>query len=151
MDGEIVLNNDTSLVRVILEDEYGIQYMIFEAYPLIFENHSFSFSHHCDETCFLNEIMPYSLKIQIIDATLKLDLLFYLTDSQENPAEQRFEAKRSIDANKIEMMNRLIPDYNMNWVAGDNSIVAMYYDQKRNMFGDGYNLLGYEYYTGGCF
>jgi hypothetical protein len=65
--------------------------------------------------------------------------------------EQRFEAKRIKDADKIETMNQLIPDFNINWVAGDNSLVAMYYDQKRKMFGDGYNLKGYDYYDGGVF
>jgi hypothetical protein len=65
--------------------------------------------------------------------------------------EQRFEAKRTKDADKIETMNQLIPDFNMNWVAGDNSLVAMHYDQKRKMFGDGYNLKGYDYYDGGVF
>jgi len=39
----------------------------------------------------------------------------------------------------------------MNWTAGDNYIVALYYEQKRQMFGDGYNLRGFDYYDGGVF
>jgi hypothetical protein len=49
------------------------------------------------------------------------------------------------------MMNQRIPIFNMNWTAGDNYIVALYYEQKRQMFGDGYNLRGFDYYDGGVF
>jgi hypothetical protein len=68
--GDVTLNSDTSLVRVILEGRSGIHYMIFETYPLISENREFSVSNYCDETCFLDQIRPYSIMIQVIDATI---------------------------------------------------------------------------------
>ena len=46
MEGELSLHSDTSLVRVILEDDSGVQYMILEAYPLICPDTNFSISHH---------------------------------------------------------------------------------------------------------
>ncbi|MBW6459419.1 MAG: T9SS type A sorting domain-containing protein [Bacteroidales bacterium] len=150
-NGNVNLHHDTSLVRIILEDEYGYQYMVFEAYRLICHDSGFSFSHHCDETCYLDEIRPYSLIIQVIDADLELDFLTLTDELFDNPLELRYSAKRAIDADKIEVMNQVIPRYNMNWTAGDNDIVAMYYDQKRQRFGDGYNLLGFEYYYDGVF
>jgi hypothetical protein len=48
-------------------------------------------------------------------------------------------------------MNHLIHGYNMNWLAKDNSVVALYYNQKRKLFGEGYNLVGFEYYYEGVF
>lgn len=149
--GNVELHSDTSLVRVILEDWYGVQYMIFETYPLISEDREYSFSDTCDETCFLDQVRPYSIKIQVIDAIINIPSFTYSVDVKENAEEERFDAKRSKDATKIQIMNRHIPDYDMNWVAGDNSIVARYYDEKKNMFGDGYNMLGFEYYAGGVF
>ena len=67
IEGEAYLYHDTSLVRVILEDDSGYQYMILEAYPLICQDPVFTFNRHCDETCFINQANPYSIIIQIID------------------------------------------------------------------------------------
>jgi hypothetical protein len=63
MEGDVHLNRDTSLVRVILKDNNGFQYMIFETYPLICPNLDTNFSSNCDETCFLEQISPYSIII----------------------------------------------------------------------------------------
>jgi len=151
MSGDLILNQDTSLVRVILEDTSGIQYMVLEAYPLICSDTSFSFNHHCDETCFLDLVNPYSIIIQIIDASLDLSSLYYSSDVKENCIEERYKAKRAKDEEKIELMNQIIPAYGMNWVAEDNGMVEKYYEQKRHIFGNGYSLLGFEYYKNGVF
>ena len=151
MDGDVELYSDTSLVRVILEDEYGFQYMIFEAYPLICPGNETSPRDYCDETCFLDMINPYSLIIQVIDAKLDLKWLYYDYDPKSNPTEQRFEAKRAKDALKIAIMNDQISWFGMNWTAGDNDLVSTYYDQKKQLFGEKYNVLGYDYYKGGVF
>ena len=151
IEGDIILNHDTSLVRVILEEESGYHYMILEAYPLICENTSFSMKDYCDETCALEQCRPVSVIIQIIDSELTVDYLSYETQPKEDAAEIRYQAKRAKDAEKIEIMNQKIPHFNMNWVAGDNPGVAWYYDQKRLLNGEGYNLRGYDYYSGGVF
>jgi hypothetical protein len=139
------------MVRILLVDEYGAQFMILEAYPLISEVRYLTFSDTCDETCFLDQLRPYSVIIQVVDAKLTLKSFSYTVEPKENAAELRYEAKRNKDADKIEAMNRMILYYNMEWVAGNNALVASYYEQKKNMFGDGYNLRGYEYYSGGVF
>jgi hypothetical protein len=149
--GEVDLNSDTSLVRIILVDENDIHYLVFETYPLICDSLDFVFTNHCDETCSLDQIHPYSLIIQVIDAELELKDLNYETDPKQDPESLRYQAKRDKDFEKIEALNQNIPRYGMNWTAGDNGVVEKYYDQKRLMFGDGYNLLGYDYYSGGVF
>ncbi|MCK9401351.1 MAG: T9SS type A sorting domain-containing protein [Bacteroidales bacterium] len=151
ISGSVTLLSDTSLVRVILTDNAGHEWMVYEAYPLIVTYTAFNIEEECDETCFLDQLLPYSIIIQVIDASLDLESLSYSKYPKEDAIKQQFKSKRSKDAEKIEAINQHIPSYNMNWVAGDNSIVAIYYDQKRNMFGDGYNLRGYEYYAGGVF
>ncbi|HOX77225.1 MAG TPA: hypothetical protein PLW31_04230, partial [Bacteroidales bacterium] len=49
IEGDVELNRDTSLVRVILEDENGFRYMVLEAYPLICPEIDFTVQDHCDE------------------------------------------------------------------------------------------------------
>jgi C1A family cysteine protease len=151
MEGSATLNNDTSLVRVILQDETGFQYMVFETYPLISITKLVSIKKYCDETCALKQIHPISLIIQLIDAELTLESLIY-DDQEKQDAEQlRYEAKRAKDAEKIETMNKQICFYRMNWVSDDNSLVEKYYEQKKHIFGDGYNLVGFDYYKDGVF
>jgi hypothetical protein len=48
-------------------------------------------------------------------------------------------------------MNQIILEYDMNWISGDNGLVEKYYEQKKGMFGEGYNLCGYDYYKEGVF
>ena len=132
-------------------DDNSYQYIIFETYSLICPDLYVNFSDHCDETCFLEQVNPNSIIIQVFDASLNIKNFHYSTDPKENASEERYKAKRSMDVTKIASMNQLIPEYNMNWVAGDNSLVAMYYNQKRNLFGDGYNIRGFDYYMGGIF
>lgn len=104
MEGDVHLNSDTSLVRVILEDDFGSQYMIFETYPLICPSLYISFTGYCDETCFLEMINPSSIIIQVIDASLNLKSFYYNTDPKENATEERYKAKRSLDAEKMQLI-----------------------------------------------
>jgi len=151
MEGSATLNGDTSFVRVILQNETGFQYMVFETYALICPNLWMPVKEYCDETCALDQIKPISLIIQVIDAKIDIESLYYSDQAKENAEQLRYEAKRAKDAEKIEIMNEQILIYGMNWVAGDNSLVGLYYDEKKNLFGENYNTLGYEYYQSGVF
>ena len=55
LDGIVELNSDTSLVRVVFEDQNGIQYMIAETYPLISSGFVVNLENYCDETCYLDK------------------------------------------------------------------------------------------------
>ncbi len=151
IEGSAHMHQDTSLVRVILEDNQGVQYMIMEAYPLICNDSVSAYVNYCDETCALDQVDPYSVIIQVINGTLNFKSLYYTADPKEKANEQRYIAKRAVDANKIEIMNERITSFGMNWVPGDNGLVAKYYEDKRQMFGDSYNLIGYEYYKVGVY
>ena len=48
-------------------------------------------------------------------------------------------------------MNTNIAKYGKNWTAGDNSIVELYYKDKKQIYGEAYNLFGYDYYKEGVF
>jgi hypothetical protein len=89
VEGNVNFNHDTSLVRVILTDDNGFQYMILEEYPLICTNLSITFNNHCDETCLLEQVNPNSIIIQVSNATLNLKSFYYTTEPKENASEER--------------------------------------------------------------
>jgi len=151
ISGSVSLKSDSSLVRVILSNGSGLEYMVFEAYPLIATENDFSFSQQCEETCYLDFLGPYSLSIQIIDATLTIDTLQVLTNGTGNLDSLQYIYKRANDALKIEMINLNAPRFNLEYMAGDNPTVADYYYDKKIIYGEKYNLGGYDYYMKGIF
>jgi hypothetical protein len=56
ISGHVALSSDTSLVRVILTDNSGNEWMVYEAYPMIVEGSPTILTNECDETCYLTGI-----------------------------------------------------------------------------------------------
>lgn len=151
LSGSVTLNSDTSLIRVVLYDTLFNEYLVYESYPLISSQSSFSFYNECDETCFLDGVNPYSLELQVINATLNLSLVTYDPYLISNADSLRYESKRVTDSWKIQKINDNIDDMNLAWIAGDNEIVEKYYYEKKSMFGNKYNFRGFDYYKGGIY
>jgi len=151
MSGSVSLESDSSLVRVILSNGSGLEYMVFEAYPLIATENDFSFSQQCDETCYLDFFGPHSLSIQLINAAMTIDNLQVLTNGTGNLDSLQYICKRASDALKIEAINLNAPRFNLEYMAGDNPSVADYYYDKKIIYGEKYNLGGYDYYMKGIF
>jgi hypothetical protein len=151
ISGSITLNSDTSLVRVILSDQNGHGWMVYEAYPMIINEATFNFVEECDETCFLDEFLPNSIKIQIVDALFDFDSVNYSMTGVGNLSVLQYQAKRSKDLEKVQVMNQYINDYNWEWEADTTAIVNMYYSQKKTLLGEKPNPLGRDYYSGGIY
>jgi hypothetical protein len=152
ISGHVTLSSDTSLVRVILTDNSGQEWMVYEAYPMIVENTSFNIEQKCDETCFLNTFVPYSLNIQIINANLDVSSLDAETESKPNIDDLQYQVKRENDVEKVQMINYNIHQRDWNWTAGDNELISKYYFEKSIVFTNNkYNLQGFDYYSGGVF
>ncbi len=151
ISGSVTLNSDTSLVRVIFTDDLYDEYMIWEAYSLIVSQNSFSFENVYDETYCLDQLDPYSIRIEIINASFTLESVYMLEEACNNAENDRYTAKRAMDAKKIDTMNLRVKEYGMNWIANDNTEVALYYQDKVNIYGTKYNLRGFDYYQNGVF
>lgn len=151
ISGSITFNSDTSLVRVIISDAVGNEWMVYEAYPMIVSDTSFDIVEECDETCYLDEFIPYSLRIQITDALILLDSLNYSTEALGDMEALQYQAKRNKDLEKVQVMNQYINDRGWEWEADTTVIVNMYYFQKKSYLGEKPNPLGREYYSGGIF
>jgi hypothetical protein len=152
VNGSVNLESDTSLVRILLTDINGNKWMIYESYPLIANTKEFNLGDECDETCSLDETIPVSITIQIIDAELYISTFTLNTIPCENPSLLQYQAKRSKDLEKVQQMNINIQAKGWNWTADDNDIVSKYYTDKCIIFSNGrYNLQGFDYYQRGVF
>ncbi|MCF8228444.1 MAG: T9SS type A sorting domain-containing protein [Bacteroidales bacterium] len=151
ISGSVTLNSDTSLVRAIFTDDLYDEYMIWEAYPLIVSQKSFSFENVYDETYCLEKLDPYSIRIEIINASFTLESIYMLEEACNNAESDRYTAKRAMDGKKIDTLNLRIDEFGMDWTAGDGPLVDMYYSSKKTLYGERYNLLGFDFYKGGVF
>ncbi len=68
ISGEVSLNSDTSLLRVIFIDTSYKEYMIYETYPLISNSYEYYAEEEYDETYCLDELIPYGIRIEIINS-----------------------------------------------------------------------------------
>jgi hypothetical protein len=151
ISGSVSLLTDTSLVRVILTDNSGNEWMVYEAYPMIVSDSAFDIEEVCDETCYLEEFYPHSLKIQIINAVITISDLSYSLTRYQNLSVLQQEAKRRKELEKVQLMNQYIALKGWQWVANNTSIVEKFYLEKKLMFGNRFNLLGFDFYNGGIY
>ena len=154
LSGSIQLYGDTSLIRVILVDNDFNEYLVYEAYPLIVTSNSFSVMNVCEETCLLESITPYSLKIEVIDASIHIDELSYpdsIIRGIRDIAELQKQIKETQNAVKIKEINNQIKRKGLKWIAGETSVSMLFYEEKKKLFGRDKvpNLQGAEYYKGG--
>jgi len=148
--GNVEMHSLRSLIRVIVSTDKG-EFMVFETYPLVSIDTILDFRDMCDETCYLDGVTPYSIRIETIDATINLDHLSYDKDFIENATSLQYQAKKEKDHEKVDLMNNKISELAMDWIAGNTSLVDLYYQDKKGIFNEGYNLLGYDYYSGGIY
>lgn len=66
-------------VRITLKDVDNFEYLAYEAYPLLSQEFSFTFSKIGLETACLDNIQPRSIKIETHNATIVLDSTYFIT------------------------------------------------------------------------
>jgi hypothetical protein len=151
INGTIKLATDSSLIRVILIDQYSNHYLLYEAYPLITLSDTFYIHEGCEETCFMDGILLSGLKIEVINASLNLDTIQIIAKGIQDVILKQTQVKNINDSIKISILNREIQRSNMYWLAGKTNIQDMSFQEKENYFGLKYNLCGFDFYVGGIF
>ena len=150
--GNIHLYSDTSLIRVILSDSSSKQYLITEAYPILFSDSSFSFRHLCDETCVLDKTIPNSIIIEVLNAEIYIDSIEIDTTYKSNIPYLKSTALNLRNSQKIDSINAHIQLQKGSWVAGTTEFSELSYEDKKAYFGGIVpNLQGVEYYVAGYF
>ncbi len=148
---DIRLNSDSSLIRIILVDDFFNEFLICEFYPLISPSMNFSISGYAEETALLDNIHPLEIRVVTIDASviLKEISLSGVQKYLRAPLAEKTSQQRS---EKISILNENIKKHGMHWIAGETSVSKMTYEEKMQMFGGSVpNLQGLEYYSGGIF
>ena len=151
ISGEIVLHSDSSLVRLILMDNYYNEYLIFETYPILSGSRQFSVEEAGEETSLLDNIIPSAVIIELVDASIFLKEIII---SGEDAYQAKTKGARSIQQtqNKIDRINLNIQTLNQSWVAGETAISKLSYQEKLSLYGGSVpNFQGFEYYVGGVF
>lgn len=151
ISGDIVLNSDSSLVRLVLLDDRFNEYLIFEAYPILADAGKFSVKEAAEETSMLNNIIPHEISFEIIDASIHLKEItlrrgtIYKSDLQD-------VWMSHLNRVKIDRINQNIQKNGLKWLAGETSLSRLTYQQKNDLFGGKVpNFQGFEYYVGGIF
>lgn len=151
VSGNIQFNSDTSLVRILIADATGLEYMIYETYPMLDTVWNFSFTEKCEETCFMDGFAGNSVFIQIVNATLQITQFDFTTTSVSDATTLQSQAKAACDELKIEKLSAFIHAKDMIWFAGETVYSTMYYKDRVNFYGQKANTYGFEFYTGGIF
>lgn len=157
VSGRVKLNNGSSLARIVLEDEDGNDFLVFETSSVFTNLREIEFSDVCDETNLLDNVKPLKIKIVLRDAELYLESI-----GTSNAFSQRtFERKRIAEnvANvrlkaKIHAINERNKENGELWVADETPLSKLSYADKKKLAGsegDDFDTQGYEYYASGIF
>lgn len=154
--GKVNLISEDSFVRIILVTNKG-EKLVSEFYPLIYEDMQKDDFSICEETCALDGEIPKEVKIEINKATLRLDDL-YVIDSpsklskevkEKGIGQYSKEVKVKQDKNKVKNINAMLSKKNKYWVAGETSVSALSYSEKKKLMAGENIPPGFEYYVGG--
>lgn len=155
MSGTANLNNDNdSYIRVTLVDNYNYEFLVYENYPALSDDMTSKFSNIALETILLDGITPKSLKIHLLNASLKLDAVNYVNEianRKQNP--DSYESIQKVQVQYIvDKLNANLKKKNMTWRAGVTSMSEKTFSEKKDMFGGTVpELYGFEHYIGGIF
>jgi C1A family cysteine protease len=156
ISGTINLNSETSLVRAILVDDDSQEHLVYEVYPRIVDSYHFTIKDVCEETCLLESEKPYLIRLDLVDASIRIDDISFL-DFPEVEKKRIKSLQKQIKMAQNEVKIRKIRDEikikNLKWLAGETSISQLTYEEKKKLFSQNKvpNLQGAEYYKGGIF
>lgn len=148
------MDEEDSFVRVILMDEYGYEYLVYECFPALTGRHNNSFANTAIETVHLDGISPKSLKVEIKNARVEIDRLHFVEQKKQvgENTKNIYELQKKQNEQKVYMLNQTLKQRGMTWRAKQTSISMRTYEEKKDMFGGKVPMMyGFEYYGGGLF
>lgn len=159
ISGHSQLNSDTSLVRVLLIDNQGKSYLVYEDFYLTASN--MAFQDMAFETAYLDAVIPNKLKIIIRDATLHLNDVSYNYGNKAATRSSGLDRKtlakmhqQTQEEYMIDRWNEYNEANNELWFAGKTALSGLPYETKKALLGatsDAYQSDGLEYYVGGIY
>lgn len=152
INGFVEKTSPEYLVRVILTDVRGNEYLVMELYEELNDKSRFTFSNYCEESGILDSISPDCIKIIVKDATLYISE-FFTTKKQSSLKGQAQEIREAQIRNITDRINSYNATNNRLWLAGETEISKCNYTTRKMILGlsDSDSSGGLEYYLGGIF
>jgi C1A family cysteine protease len=149
--GTVVFEDETSEVRLLLVDNDFNEYLVYESYPLLEQGMTVPAEDVSEETALLDGVQAYSLRIELVNASVTINQLTYTTGLGQvtNISDLKAEKKRLQDEDKISRLNRNLKERGQGWIAGPTEVSGLSYSEKKQLFGQSTFPAGFEYYSGG--
>lgn len=153
VSGSITLDEETSFVRILLMDNYGYEYLVYENYLPFAGRKDNTFDNVAIETLALPDITPKCLRVEMKHATLKLSGLYYSTSPLTGKEKQSTGSISQEQASYIvDRLNANLKENNMTWRAKVTSMSTVTYEEKKSIYGGKVpQTYGFEHYAGGIF
>ena len=153
ISGHIVLRHETnSMVRITAECSDGIEYLVYEANPLLVDEQEFDITDVAMETVILQAENVVKLNITLLNASFTLQNVKYALSAPQSKLQARQSIQKAQENAIIDRLNESLEKKGALWRAGNTSISELTYEQKKAIFGDSVPYLGgFEYYRGGIF
>jgi len=155
---EIVQKSPNSMVRFVLQDTEGNEYLVGESNRMLNDIDSVQWENYSEETCKLSDIYPAKLKIAIKDATVILHKIQMSESGASIVNTLSYSDAESHHRQQIEQKVAAINTYNQKhnklWVAGVTEISLKPYAQKKFILGltdEEFDTKCFEYYAGGIY
>jgi len=156
----VKFRQEDGYARVILRDSSGIEYLVYETYPLASNSNYLEVTGFCEETCVLNGVVPKELKIQVAFAEIYIESISYSTslgiveeDAYQallEPHKNRLKYGQQIV--KMETVKENMKEKQAYFVPGLTPLALSTYQEKRKFFGGEVPVLqGVEYALAGTF
>ena len=158
ISGEVRKTSPEYVIRVILTDIDGNEYLVMESYDEINSDSVFYVVDYCEETALLSGITPVNLKVFLKDASFQLTRMSFSSSLNRDVSKAEIDnARKNIKKSQTETIISKINAYNRShnrlWVAGETSLSVLDYATKKRLLGlnDGISSEGWEYYVDGIF
>ena len=158
IDGYFSKLDKKYLLRVILKDIFGKEYLIMESYNEINEETNVDFSNYGEETLLLNRVQPDSIIIIAIGVKVELNKIRYVSNKREQLRDKEYaDSAKVIKRRQAERITNEINNYNRKhdklWRAGVTELSLASYEDRKRVLGlnDNNCSEGIEYYVEGIF
>lgn len=139
------------VVRVILKDKDGHEYLVMELYEELSDSDLFFFNDYGEETLLLDNVVPDSIKVFLKDADIKISSYTIAETAEQNRNYEGCRKKQIVS--KIERINEYNKRNGRPWIAGYRDSLLQPYELYWKGFGfpEDMSSGGFEYYVGGFF
>ncbi len=157
ISGSMKFVNDASFIKIILVAKNSEEHLIFDGFRSYFGDSLFTFDDICQETCFLDSVIPKKIIIGMHNASLQIETINvkkkkykYSTNMKKHLQKN---ALNQIHENRVKKINEYNKNNRIHWIAKVSDFSKLKHQTKKKKFGIDENVFmyGFEYYAGGFF